>query len=60
MGFLKGKPRKISVYSRSYIHSVKVKGKQASRDTVKVDRFTFNVCDYNLKGFILDLYDEKT
>ncbi|MBH67348.1 MAG: hypothetical protein CMM58_03250 [Rhodospirillaceae bacterium] len=30
-----------------------------SRGTVTVDRFTFNVRDYSLKGFILEPYDEK-
>ena len=30
-----------------------------SRGTVTVDKFTFNVRDYSLKGFILEPYDEK-
>tara|TARA_B100001989_G_C24405237_1_gene396257 strand:- start:200 stop:520 length:321 start_codon:yes stop_codon:yes gene_type:complete len=30
-----------------------------SKGTVTVDKFTFNVRDYSLKGFILDPYDEK-
>ena len=29
------------------------------RGTVTVDKFTFNVRDYSLKGFILEPYDEK-
>ncbi len=35
-----------------------VNGKLGSRGTVKIDSFTFNVRDYNLKGFILDPYDK--
>lgn len=31
----------------------------SSRGTVTVDRFTFNVRDYSLKGFIIEPYDEK-
>ena len=30
-----------------------------SKGTVTVDKFTFNVRDYSLKGFILEPYDEK-
>ena len=59
LDFLKGKPKKQSVPSCSHIQSIKAKGKQEPRGTVKVDSFTFNVRDYNLKGFILEPYDEK-
>ena len=59
LDFLKGKPKKQSLASRSHIQSIKAKGKQESRGTVKVDSFTFNVRDYNLKGFILEPYVEK-
>ena len=41
------------------MQSIKAKGKPESRGTVKIDSFTFNVRDYNLKGFILDPYDQK-
>lgn len=40
------------------IKSVKAKGKLDSCGIVKIDSFTFNVKDYNLKGFIIDPYDK--
>ena len=33
-------------------------GKQESKGSVTIDKFVFNVRDYNLKGFILDPYDK--
>ena len=39
------------------MQGVQAKGKQESRGTIKIDSFTFNVRDYNLKGFILEPYD---
>lgn len=40
------------------IKSVKAKGKLDSCGIVKIDSFTFNVKDYNLKGFIIEPYDK--
>jgi hypothetical protein len=40
------------------MQSIRAKGKQESRGTIKVDSFTFNVRDYNLKGFIVEPYDK--
>ena len=40
------------------IKSVKAKGKRDSCGIVKIDSFTFNVKDYNLKGFIIEPYDK--
>jgi hypothetical protein len=40
------------------MQSIQAKGKQESRGTIKIDSFTFNVRDYNLKGFILEPYDK--
>lgn len=40
------------------IKSVKAKGKLDSCGIVKIDSFTFNVRDYNLKGFIIEPYDK--
>lgn len=40
------------------IKSVKAKGRHESCGIVKIDSFTFNVKDYNLKGFIIEPYDK--
>ena len=40
------------------IRSVKAKGKLDSVGVVKVDSFSFNVRDYNMKGFLIDPYDK--
>lgn len=57
--FLKDKSATKPAMSRAAaMQSIKAKGKTESRGTVKIDSFTFNVRDYNLKGFILDPYDK--
>ena len=57
--FLTDKSAKKPVPSRAAaMQSIQAKGKLESRGTIKVDSFTFNVRDYNLKGFILDPYDK--
>lgn len=40
------------------MQSIQAKGKTESRGSVKIDSFTFNVRDYNLKSFIIDPYDK--
>ena len=54
--FIRSKPT--SKAQPGSIHSSKA-ASAGSRGTVTVDRFTFNVRDYSLKGFILEPYDEK-
>ncbi len=56
--FLKDNAAKKPVPSRvEAMQSIRAKGKQESRGTIKVDSFTFNVRDYNLRGFIIEPYD---
>ena len=55
--FIKSKPT-VKVESISS-PAAKQRSSGSSRGTVTVDRFTFNVRDYSLKGFILEPYDEK-
>lgn len=40
------------------IKSVKAKGKLDSCGVIQIDSFTFNVRDYNLRGFIIEPYDK--
>jgi hypothetical protein len=57
--FLKDNAVKKPVPSRAEaMQSIRAKGKQESRGTIKVDSFTFNVRDYNLRGFIIEPYDK--
>jgi hypothetical protein len=57
--FLKVNAVKKPVPSRAEaMQSIRAKGKQESRGTIKVDSFTFNVRDYNLRGFIIEPYDK--
>jgi len=58
--FLKDNAAKKPVPSRAVaMQSIRAKGKQESRGTIKVDSFTFNVRDYNLKSFIIEPYDKN-